>query len=188
MGDSDPILAASVMSLPSAPVASTIALTFLANSLRLPSVADATLKPCVSPQPPIATMIAVPGENCARAVSTVVKNGQDEVPAWLKAAGLIKARATWVMSETRDNSGTTLCWLDVLQQLAKGSGAEIANPVRYMIYLLLALRDIIISDASMCINVICNLRVKDGFFLYCTYCTMFYFIQFRHKKRQPVEP
>jgi hypothetical protein len=52
----------------------------------------------------------------------VVKRGHDEGSTWLNVAGLMKARATCVISDTRDSSGTTLCWLHVPQQSVRNSG------------------------------------------------------------------
>jgi hypothetical protein len=100
--------------LPSAPVYSTIALTFCANSFRLLSVDAACEKPEVSPHPPIAIIIFVPFANFGRTCSTVVKSGHSDTSSSLNVEERMKASATWVMSDTRDSSGTTSCCLDAL--------------------------------------------------------------------------
>lgn len=102
-----------VCAVPSAPVSSTIALTFFAKSFRLSSFSAACEKP-VSPQPPIATMIDVPTVNFDRTSSTVVKNGHEVELAWLKVEDCMKAIATWVISETSAGFGTLLCCLRCL--------------------------------------------------------------------------
>lgn len=98
--------------LPSAPVRSTIAFTFRANSFRPLSVFAASENPWVSPHPPIATMMAVPFANRGRTASTVVKRGHsDTTSGELNIEERMKARATWVTSDTSEGSGMTLCCL-----------------------------------------------------------------------------
>lgn len=48
----------------------------------------------MSPQPPIATMIAVPSVNLERTSETVVKRGKDDGEAWLNVEDCMNARAT----------------------------------------------------------------------------------------------
>jgi hypothetical protein len=99
---------------PSAPVCSIIALTFRANRFRLLAVEAASEKPEVSPHPPIAIIIFAPFANLGRTCSTVVKSGHLDTSSLLNVEERIKASATWVMSDTRDGSGTTSCCLDAL--------------------------------------------------------------------------
>ena len=80
--------------LPSAPVSSTITFTFFAKSFRLSSEAAACEKPSVSPQPPIATMIAVPFVNLERTSDIFVKKGKDDGEAWLNVEDCMNASAT----------------------------------------------------------------------------------------------
>ncbi len=94
------------ISLPSAPVASTIAFTFFAKCLLVLTVVEALAKPSVSPQPPIAIMIFVPSGNLERTSSTVVKSGQSEGDFLLKSDDCMKAIATCVISDTISGSGT----------------------------------------------------------------------------------
>lgn len=111
--------------IPSAPVASTIFFTFLANNFMFPSVLAASENPAVSPQPPIATIIAVPGANFDRTSLTVVKKGQDVGISWLNFEDCIKAIATCVMSSTSEGSGTKLCCLGgTLARYGKGETLE----------------------------------------------------------------
>ena len=92
--------------IPSAPVASTMAFTFVAKSLLVFTVADALVKP-VSPQPPIATIILVPSANLERTSSTVVKRGHLEAPFSLKMEDGKNAIATCVTSDTNSGFGMT---------------------------------------------------------------------------------
>lgn len=82
------------------------------------------------------TIMAVPGANCERAFTTDVKSGHDVGCAWVNIAGLIKAKATCVKSETRGFSGTASCCLDAIQsgRLYSKIQDNTTNPVRYMIY------------------------------------------------------
>jgi hypothetical protein len=97
--------------VPSAPVASTMAFTFFANSLLVLTVVEALEKP-VSPQPPIAIMIFVPSANLERTSFTVVKRGHSETSFWLKIDDCINAIATCVTSDTISSSGTFWCCLN----------------------------------------------------------------------------
>jgi hypothetical protein len=97
---------------PSAPVYSTIAFTFCANSFRLLSVESACQKPEVSPHPPVAIISSF--ANFGRTCSTVVKRGHSNTLGSLKVEEHMKAKTTWVISDTRELSGTTSCCLDAL--------------------------------------------------------------------------
>jgi hypothetical protein len=93
--------------LPSAPVSSTIVLMFFANNFLLFSVAAAIGNALVSPQPPMATIIEVPGANLDRVVLTEVWIGHSVFVAWLNKDASMKASATWVISDTRSGAGTS---------------------------------------------------------------------------------
>jgi hypothetical protein len=88
-----------------------MALILLANSWRLSGVFAAVEKPSVSPHPPIATWITVPSENLGLTSSIVVKSGHSVWFRLLKISERIKARATWVMFDSIDFSGTISCCL-----------------------------------------------------------------------------
>ena len=103
--------------IPSAPVLSAMALTFLAKSLLLLCDEAATEKLPVSPHSPIATMMAVPSANFDRTEDTVVKRGQEDGSTSLNSEAGINARATCVMWETRVKSGTMSgCLGKILEQ------------------------------------------------------------------------
>src|SRR6187549_846994 len=62
--------------IPSALVMSTMVLTFLAHRFRDAASLAATSNPVVSPHPPMATRILVPGAKRVRVSATVEKRGQ----------------------------------------------------------------------------------------------------------------
>ena len=97
-----------------------MALTLLAKRSRLSCVAAAFEKLSVSPQPPIATMIVVLSANLGRTEATVVKRGQWVGLFSLKTDAGMNARVTCVMADTRDSSGTTLCWLQQSHEYSGG--------------------------------------------------------------------
>lgn len=98
---------------PSAPVASTILATFWANDFRDVS-SRAAMEKSVSPQPPMATKILVPGVKALRAESTLRSLGHSVRFESRNRLDLIKARATWVMGLIRFSLlGITSCCLQI---------------------------------------------------------------------------
>jgi len=94
--------------IPSAPLSSTITLTFSAHLTLPSSLLAASSNPTVSPHPPIATITFVPSLNFLLTSSTLVQRG-NPVSFWsgprLKNDDGINAIATCVISSTKSGDG-----------------------------------------------------------------------------------
>lgn len=102
---------------PSAPVASTILATLWANDFRDVS-SRAAMEKSVSPQPPMATKILVPGAKAWRADSTLRSLGHSVRFESRNRPDRMKARATWVIGWIKISSlGITSCCLSKLLEL-----------------------------------------------------------------------
>jgi hypothetical protein len=77
-------------------------------------------------------MTFVPGANLDRTSFTVVNRGQEVWFTAVKVEERIKARITWVTSDTTAGGGTTLCWLTGLVEVGRKTSRT--DPVRYMMY------------------------------------------------------
>lgn len=116
-------------------MASTILATLWANDFRDVS-SRAAMEKSVSPQPPMATKILVPGAKASRAEPTLRSLGHSVRFESRNRPDLMKARATWVMGLTKVSSlGITSCCLESLLTIVFHSlfvKIDGSYPVRYI--------------------------------------------------------